>query len=250
MAIANVVQREQAVMQLQPAQEEETVSRLAAGVAHEIINYLAVIDGHAGLLLAEPEDSPVGRDRVTEIVRAVERSMSLSRQLLTLGRQNQVIAGMEDALGYLVGDNIKLAIELTPNTDLVWADPGQVEQILLNLVTNARDAIPGTGTITIQTANVESHRGNGTLGVPASYVMLSVSDTGIGMNQQTLAHLFEAFCTTKQDGTGLGLWSVHRIVTESNGHIRVQSAPGRGATFEILLPSIGTDETQERHSDD
>jgi signal transduction histidine kinase len=229
-------------------EEEEPVSRLAASVAHEIINYLAVIDGYANLLLIEADDSAAGRGRINEIVNATQRSLSLSKQLLALERQqavhrealcvNQVITGVEDALRYLVGDNIKLTMECAPNTGLVWADPGQIEQILLNLVSNARDAIPDTGTITIRIANVEDDQVGRAPASATSYVMISVSDTGTGISEKTQARLFEPFFTTKQDGTGLGLYTVREIVTQNNGCIRIQSELGHGTRSEVLLPQI------------
>jgi signal transduction histidine kinase len=153
---------------------------------------------------------------------------------------NRVIAGMADTLRYLVGDGIELTVECAPDTGLIWANAGQIEQILLNLVANARDAIPETGRIAVQTANVDVDQAYGNPSVSGRFVMVAVSDTGSGIDDQTLPHIFEPFFTTKENGhgTGLGLSTVYSIVHHSGGHIAVESEPRQGTSFRVYLPRI------------
>jgi len=197
---------------------------------------------------------------LAEIARAVARSRFLVRQLAAFARQrahrprglclNEVIAGAEGILRRLAGREIELVTEYDPDLGLVRADPGQIEQILLNLVANARDAIAGAGRITIRTANVERDRIH-ERDEPASYVTIAVSDTGARIDEDTQAHIFEPFFTTKESGagTGLELSNVYGIVRQSGGHIEVESNPGSGTTFTIYLPRIdGAEEFRDEPS--
>jgi PAS domain S-box-containing protein len=246
----DITERRRIEERLRQAQRMEAMGRLAAGVAHDFNNYLTVMDSYTGLLLDDlSTDDPRRRD-VEQIARAVELSCTLVGQLLAFSRTqvlsprvlcvNDAIADAEDVLRRLAGRDVELVVECAPDAGLVRADPGQVEQVLLNLVTNARDAIPGIGTITIRTVNVEVDQVDGESVEPMPYVMISVSDTGVGMDEGTRARIFEPFFTTKENGTGtgLGLSTVYGIVRQSGGHIRVHSEPGRGTTFEVCLPRI------------
>jgi len=238
---------------LRQAQKMEAIGRLAAGVAHDFNNYLAVMDSYADLLLMDLEPGESMHHELAEIARAVERSKSLVRQLLAFSRLqtgaavhpqvlnvNEAITKAEGILRRLAGRDIELITKYDPDLGLVRADPGQIEQVLLNLVTNARDAIAGTGTITIRTANAEIDRVDEKEGEPAPYVMIAVSDTGAGIDEETRTHIFEPFSTTKENGvgTGLGLSTVYGIVRQSGGHIKVESEPGYGTGFTIHLPRI------------
>jgi two-component system cell cycle sensor histidine kinase/response regulator CckA len=235
--------------QLRQAQRLEAIGRLAGGVAHDFNNLLTVIGGYTESLLE-------GRDRSKEfelgqIAAAAERAAILTRQLLAFSRRqvlqprvvglNEVVEGVTPMLSRLIGEDLELVASLEPKLNRVLADPNQVEQVLLNLAVNARDAMPDGGRLTIQTANVElddeyvAHHGESVAG---PHVMLAVSDTGTGIDAETLAHMFEPFFTTKPvgTGTGLGLATVYGIVKQSGGSIWVYSEPGEGTTFKIYLP--------------
>ncbi len=237
--------------QLRQAQKMEAVGRLAGGVAHDFNNMLTTILGYAELALHEVSPESSLHDDLLEICKAARRSADLTRQLLAFARRqtvspivldlNDAVSGMLKMLRRLIGEDIDLV--WMPGHDL-WAvkiDPSQVDQLLANLVVNARDAIPGVGKVIIETHNVAldkaycaSHAGV----VPGEYVMLAVSDTGIGMSKEVLEHLFEPFFTTKEmgKGTGLGLATVYGIVKQNDGFINVYSEPGQGTTFKIYLP--------------
>ena len=237
--------------QLQQSQKMEAVGRLAGGVAHDFNNMLAVITGHADLALEQvAPDSALAAD-LQEIRSAAQRSADLTRQLLAFARKqtiaprvldlNDTIAGMFKMLRRLIGENIELLWKPAHDLARVTMDPAQIDQILANLVVNARDAISGTGTIVIETglatfddAYCETHAECS----PGSYVLMAVSDNGIGMDYVVLARLFDPFFTTKPpgQGTGLGLATVYGIVKQNNGFIYVYSEPGKGATFKIYLP--------------
>jgi len=233
---------------LRHSQRLEAVGRLAGGIAHSFNNLLAAIAFQCELLCdgMPPEDAR--RSHVEEIQRAGERAASLARQLLAYGRKqvlqprvmslNQVIQEMAPMLRRLIGEHIRLEIELDPAAGAIHADLGQLEQVILNLAVNARDAMPSGGALRLATGGREL-ADDESAGLPAgSYVQLTVDDTGPGMAPEILEHLFEPFFTTKErgKGTGLGLATVHGIVHQSGGQIRVESEPGEGTRFLILLP--------------
>ncbi len=237
--------------QLQQAQRLESVGRLAGGVAHDFNNLLTVINGYGDLLFRQlGQDDPL-RKPVGEMRKAGERAAELTRQLLAFGRKqiieprpmnlNRAITDSLDLLHRLLGEDIDLETRLAPRLGCVVADPAQVNQILMNLVVNARDAMPGGGRLVIETANAELDpaRLSGDPEMPPGpYVMLSVTDSGAGIPEEDRQRIFEPFFTTKTDGrsTGLGLSTVYGIVRQAGGSISVDSEPGRGSTFTILLP--------------
>ena len=235
---------------LQQSQKMEAIGLLAGGVAHDFNNLLAVINGYSDLLLERNDLPDSDRRSLEQIKQAGGSAASLTRQLLMLSRQqvvepvvlniNQTVGNLDKMLRRLIKENIQFSFVLDPQLDRVKADPGQIEQIVLNLVVNARDAMPNGGTLRIQTKNVEkSNPQAGPEASPSGFVLLEVTDTGTGMDQQTQAHIFEPFFTTKAvgKGTGLGLATVYGIVKQSGGHIEVQSTLGRGSSFQIYLPA-------------
>lgn len=245
---------QQTEAQLRQAQKMEAVGRLAGGVAHDFNNLLTVIRGYSELLLARlGPDDPMRKD-MTEVKKAADRASGLTRQLLAFSRRqfiapkvldlNALITNMDGMLRRLLGEDIvELCTELNPQTGAIRADPGQIEQVIMNLAVNARDAMPKGGRLTIETHNVtigNAARQNPGVVKPGSYVLLAVRDTGHGMDGETQSHLFEPFFTTKEKGkgTGLGLSTVYGIVKQSGGHIAVESNPGQGATFKIYFPMI------------
>ncbi|MBX3468632.1 MAG: response regulator [Planctomycetes bacterium] len=237
--------------QLLHAQKLEAIGRLAGGVAHDFNNLLTVIMGYAEVLLRRPPADPLAREMLEEIQAASERASSLTAQLLTFSRKqvvqprpldlDGVVSDMHRLLRRVIGDDVVLETCHAAG-GRVLADRGQLEQVLLNLAVNARDAMPGGGRLTIETGRVTVGPDEAaTLGLagPGPHVTLSVSDTGEGMDEATRARIFEPFFTTKEQGkgTGLGLSTVYGIVRQSRGAIDVRSAPGAGATFRILLPA-------------
>jgi signal transduction histidine kinase/CheY-like chemotaxis protein len=237
---------------LEQSQKMEAIGRLAGGVAHDFNNLLAVIMGYSDLLLESLGSSDQNRAKVEQIKQAANSAASLTRQLLTFSRQqviqpvvldiNQIVSNTEKMLRRLIKENIEFTVVLDHNLDRVTADPGQIEQIVLNLVVNARDAMPNGGKLRIQTRNACLEGDSAQTGTPVAsghFVLLEVTDTGTGMDQQTQAHIFEPFFTTKAvgEGSGLGLATVYAIVKHSNGHIEVQSTLGRGSSFKIYLPA-------------
>jgi CheY-like chemotaxis protein len=229
----------------------DAMGRLAGGVAHDFNNLLSVVLSYSCLLLDDlPAGSPM-RDDLMEIQRAGERASDLTRRLLAFSRRqvlearaldlNEVIENMAKMIRRLVGEDIDVRIAGTPNLGKIKADPGYLDQVLMNLVVNARDAMPEGGTLTIEAQNTEldASYAAGHFGVtPGPHVMLAVSDTGIGMDKATQQHIFEPFFTTKEKGkgTGLGLSTVFGIVRQSGGTIWVYSEPGHGSTFKIFFP--------------
>ncbi len=238
--------------QLRQAQKMEAIGRLSGGVAHDFNNLLSVIIGYAEDLESGLPSSDRLRKHAAEVRKAGERAASLTRQLLAFSRQrviqpqvldlNSVVADFSRLLRRLVGSDIELSVELDPLAGHIKADRGQIEQVLMNLVVNARDAMPDGGRITVSTSDVQLREADaaGIAGAaPGRYVELAVTDTGLGMNQETLSRIFDPFFTTKAEGkgTGLGLATVAGIVQQSGGCIQAFSELGKGSRFRILLPS-------------
>ena len=245
--------REQAEEALRQAQKMEAVGRLAGGVAHDFNNLLMVIRGHAALLVEFLGPNDPLRRSLEDILKAADRASSLTRQLLAFSRKqvlqprvldlNALVTQVADLLPPLLGEDINLVMDLDPELGPVRADPGQIEQVIMNLVFNARDAMPGGGELAIQTANAGldeafTRRHPGVR--PGPHVMLAVRDTGRGMDEETQSHIFEPFFTTKDQskGTGLGLATVYGIVDQSGGSVTVSSKLGEGTTIQIYLPRV------------
>ncbi len=239
--------------QLFQAQKMESVGRLAGGVAHDFNNLLTVILGFGEILEANPTLDAAGREVAKEIQLAGERAASLTRQLLAFSRNqilrpvplqvNALLESLEKLLRRLIGEDIDLASRLDPHLGRIRADPSQIEQIVLNLAVNARDAMPRGGKLTIETRNVELDESYNLqhAHVPTGpYICIAVSDTGVGMDEEVKSRIFEPFFTTKElgKGTGLGLATVYGIVTQSGGHIQVYSEKGQGASFKVYFPCL------------
>jgi CheY-like chemotaxis protein len=229
----------------------EAVGRLAGGIAHDFTNLVTAILGYSNLALEKMSLDDALRHDVEEIRAAGDRAASLTRQLLAFSRRemllpqvvdlNVLVAQMEKVLRRLAGSDIEMVTRLTPELTTVRVDPSSIEQVLLNLAVNARDAMPDGGRLTIETANVEHHAdGFGRIGpMPTGrYVTLAVADTGVGMDDATRARLFEPFFTTKEQGVGLGLATVYGIVRQSGGYIFVASQPSRGTTLRVFFPPV------------
>jgi two-component system, cell cycle sensor histidine kinase and response regulator CckA len=238
--------------QLMQARRLESVGQLAGGVAHDFNNMLSPILGYAEMLRDDlPEDDPHSED-LQQIIRAAGRARDLTRQLLVFARKqtleieplhlNAVIRGFESLLRRMIRENVTIEMHLADEVATVNGDVGQIEQVLLNLAVNAQDAMPEGGVLTIETSDMvvdqpQSSRFGGI--APGCYVVLTVSDTGTGMDPGTVERIFDPFFTTKAAGrgTGLGLSTVYGIIKQHQGHIVVQSAPGSGTAFQIYLPS-------------
>ncbi len=249
----DVTERVQLEQQLRQAQKMEAVGRLAGGIAHDFNNILTAITGYADLLLEDLGATDPRRQDADEIHKAADRAAGLTRQLLAFSRQqvlqptvlevNKLVSDLEKMLRRLLGEDVALTTQLAPTTGRVKADPGQLEQVIMNLAVNARDAMPNGGKLTLETGNVDLDESYATDHYPARagpFVMLAVSDTGTGMSEATQAHMFEPFFTTKEKGkgTGLGLATVYGIVKQSGGFIWVYSEVGHGTTFKLYLPRV------------
>lgn len=245
--------------QLQQAQRVEAIGRLAGGVAHDFNNMLSIILGYSESILADLRINDPLHEGISEIVEAGRRSAALTRQLLAFSRRqtlqprmldlNQLIRDLDKMLHRLIGEDIEVIMLLSKNLAPVKADPGQIEQVIMNLAVNARDAMPEGGKLIIETENIEldalycdQHMGL----IPGSYVMMAVSDTGCGMDREIMSQIFEPFFTTKEmwKGTGLGLSTAYGIVKQSSGDISVYSEPGQGTTLKVYLPQIHVDLTE------
>jgi signal transduction histidine kinase/CheY-like chemotaxis protein len=253
MIIRDITERKNLEAQMRQAHKMEAVGQLAGGVAHDFNNILQAIFGYSQLILSSAKGKEPVEKHVSELIRATQRAADLTKSLLAFSRKqavtlevidvSEVIKGNEVFLRRLIREDIKLKIACTTEPLTVLADRGQIEQVLMNLVTNARDAMPKGGLLSIETRNttlgqdfIEAH-GFGTAGAYASF---SVSDSGFGMDRVTQSHIFEPFFTTKEQGkgTGLGLSMAYGIVKKHDGFITVYSEPGRGATFKIYLPAV------------
>jgi PAS domain S-box-containing protein len=247
----DVTERKHLEEELRQAQKMEAVGRLAGGIAHDFNNLLTVITGYSDLLLAQSNLSETDRDMIQQIKKSGDRAASMTRQLLAFSRRqmlmpeildlNSLINSLGEMLRRIIGEDIELDLDLDSQLGSVTADPGQVQQVLMNLVVNARDAMPQGGRLVVQTANVhwsDDLKQRHPDAKPGSYALVSVTDTGIGISPNVQEHLFEPFFTTKGvgKGTGLGLSTVYGIVKQSNGLIEVDSVPGQGASFKIYLP--------------
>jgi two-component system cell cycle sensor histidine kinase/response regulator CckA len=246
--VEDISARKSLEAQLVASQKMEAVGRLAAGIAHDFNNVLTVISGYSGLLLAQvPAQDPLRAD-INEISEAAKRATALTKRLLAFGRKdiqqpkvlnlNAIISDLDQMLRPVIGDEIQLVTQLAPDLRAISADQVQMEQVLINLIINARDAMASGGEIRVTTENV--HESNAARNRPelGDGVMLAVADTGHGMDEATQARIFEPFFTTKEvgKGTGLGLWTISEIVQQSRGAIQVESQVGRGTTFKIFLP--------------
>jgi PAS domain S-box-containing protein len=251
--IVDITERKVLENQLQQSRRMEAVGRLAGGIAHDFNNLLTIIKGYAELALQRPNSSPELRADVSQIENAAGRATSLVRQLLAFSRRqvlqpkvidlNSIVVGLEKLLSRLMGEHIKMVTRCAANLGNVKADPAQIEQVIMNLVVNARDAMAKGGTLTVETMNIEldsTYARDHVTVKPGPYVMLAVTDTGIGMSPETVAHIFEPFYTTKDSGggTGLGLSTVYGIVKQSGGYIWVYSEPAKGTTFKVYLPRV------------
>jgi PAS domain S-box-containing protein len=265
-AVTDVEERKLAEDRLRRAERLETVGRLAGGIAHEANNQMSVILGSAQFVLRRPDIPDVVREDVEHIRRAAERTAGITQQLLAFSRRqvlqphvldlNALLQRSEPILRRTLGERSGLALHTAAGLGRVKADPGQLEQVLLNLVLNARDTMPGGGSVTIETSNVTltpayaAQKPVATI-APGPHVLLSVSDTGTGMDRETMGRAFEPFFTTKPlgEGTGLGLATVYGIVKQSEGYVWVYSEPGRGTTVKIYLPVVGAMATDRGRQD-
>jgi len=257
----DITDRKRLEEQFRQSQKMEAIGRLSGGIAHDFNNLLGVIIGFAEVLEAQVAKDPNLSDCVAEILKAGKQAGNLTRQLLAFSRQqvleptvldlNRIIAEIEKMLKRIIGEDIELTTNLDANIGRIKADEGQIEQILLNLAVNARDAMPQGGKLVIETKTVDidaqSTSGFGYPVKPGSYVMFSVADNGIGMDQATQSRVFEPFFTTKEKGkgTGLGLATVYGIVKQSGGYIDLTTEPGKGTGFRVYLPKVESEMTEE-----
>ncbi len=264
--MTDITDRKNLEQQLFQSQKMEAVGKLAGGVAHDFNNLMTSVIGNAELaLMSLTQDDPL-REDVAEIKKAGDRASALTRQLLAFSRRQvlqpmvlnlyTVLIDTEKMLRRIVGEDLEMATILEPDLGKINVDPGQMEQVVMNLVLNASDAMPGGGKLTIETANVdldrEYTREKGAIEMePGPYVMLAISDKGVGMDQETLSQIFDPFFTTKAKGkgTGLGLSTVYGIVKQSGGYIWAYSESGQGTTFKIYLPRVQGEEVSLQKED-
>ena len=254
--LRDLTERKRLEAQFLQSQKREAVGRLAGGVAHDFNNILTLIMGYSDLALRTSAPDGAVRRNIEDIRQSAKRAANLTRHLLAFSRKqtlqpmvfelNAVVADMDDMLRRLIGEDVKLNTLLGADLGCVKADPGQIEQVIMNLAVNARDAMPSGGFLTIETANVtldENYTRQRNEVVPGLYVMISVTDSGTGMTEEVTAHLFEPFFTTKPQGqgTGLGLATCYGIVKQSGGHISFYTEPGKGTTFIVYLPRVEAD---------
>ena len=247
--LMDITGRRQLEDQLRQAQKMEALGLLTGGVAHDFNNLLTIINGYSQIILGKLGENDPNRHFAEQIVKAAERAGELTSRLLQFSRRrvpqskvidlNQVVNSLGTMMRRLLGEEIELQLNLASDLGSVNADVGRIEQVLLNLAVNSRDAMPQGGTLTIETANVVVDKPIGTV-KPGPYVMVTVTDTGIGMDPGTQAHIFEPFFTTKRagSGTGLGLYTVAGIVKQSGGAVRVASQLGKGTSFRVYLPRV------------
>jgi nitrogen-specific signal transduction histidine kinase/CheY-like chemotaxis protein len=255
----DVSERKRLEEQLIQAQRMEAVGRLSGGIAHDFNNLLTAMIGYCDLALEDIGASDPLKGTIEEIRKAGTRAADLTKQLLAFSRKqilrpriidlNAVIAALTGMLERLIGEDIRLVTRLDQSLGRINADPGQMEQVIMNLCLNSRDAMPNGGEVILSTTNLDvgaDFTMDGAVLPEGAYASLTVSDTGVGMDEETQAHVFEPFYTTKHPGkgTGLGLSTVYGIVKQSGGHIRFTSAPGRGTSFEVIFPR-----TVERRQD-
>ncbi|MFP4490997.1 MAG: response regulator [Spirochaetaceae bacterium] len=250
--LVDISKRRELETQLRQSQKLEAIGRLAGGVAHDFNNILTIILGYSTMMREKlsRKETPSTTD-IGGIEEAAKRASALTRQLLAFSRRqvlkpksiniNKLVKNIEKMISRLIDDNIDMRLSLTSSEDLVWVDPGQMEQVLINLVVNARDAMPKGGTITIATDRKQVHKPvNSKMGmIPrGEYVLLSVRDNGTGIDEKTIGHVFEPFFTTKPEekGTGLGLSTVYGIIKQSDGYVTLDTKPGKGTTFTVYLP--------------
>ncbi|MCP4214968.1 MAG: response regulator [bacterium] len=258
----DVTVRKQLEEQLRQSHKMEAIGKLAGGVAHDFNNLLTAIIGYSELMLVKMKEENPHRDGIKEIKKAGERAASLTQQLLAFSRKqmlkpkvlnlNDVVTGIQKMLKRIISENIIFHSQLTPDLRQIKADPGQVEQIILNLSVNAGDAMQKGGTLTLKTENKiidEDYCRRKPDSRPGHHVCLSITDNGEGMDKSTLQHIFEPFFTTKKSGTGLGLAVVYGIIKQHNGWITVYSEPGKGTTFNIFFPSIEGDAETVKEKD-
>jgi two-component system cell cycle sensor histidine kinase/response regulator CckA len=253
--VEDITERRALEAQFRQANKMDAIGQLASGVAHDFNNLLTVILGFSEIISKDTTLASEHREDLDEVILAARRAAVLTKQLLAFSRQqvmnaapldvNGLIKEMAGMLERLIGEHVEVTLNLAPTLPLVLADRGQLEQVVMNLVVNARDAMPGGGRVTIETKEVELEDSifhDETI-VPGPYVMLAVTDTGTGMSQDTQRHIFEPFFTTKKtgEGTGLGLSTVYGILKQSKGHIWVYSEPGHGTTFKVYLPHSDRD---------
>jgi PAS domain S-box-containing protein len=251
--IVDITDRKMLENQLLQARKMEAVGRLAGGVAHDFNNLLTIIKGYVEMALQRCLDRPELHGDIRRIENAADRAVNLVRQLLAFSRKqvlrpkildlNAIVVNLDQLLRRLMNENIEMKTFVSKDVGAIKADPGQIEQVIMNLVVNARDALPSGGRILIETSNVDldsSYTLDHAVVRPGPYVLLAVTDTGVGMTADTVAHIFEPFYTTKESGrgTGLGLSTVYGIVKQSGGYIWVYSEPGKGTTFKVYLPRV------------